>query len=486
MLVADKPELELRNTAAASYVRRRDAGSLLDAPQRQGPRARIRRLAPLRGSRRSGPAPSALWCVATLLLMCAAAVGSWMLADGLRQAAPEEELVRQQLADLMARMTPDWLQPPPLPPLEPPSAAVLPLSPPSLLAHQTPLAPLPPLPPQPPLPPRPPLLPLPHQPPPPPLPHPPPPPPHPPPPPPHPHPHPPPHPPPPLQRSLSPPSRRAVEIVATINRRFNNGRPSNDLSEAGVLLQAFPDFKRSTLTWLCLQDQRARQPKNGGWARLDQERLFFSASLLAKGINEGFARFIGTGGPIFNPAYLKVNCAYPKDGATSAKRKATPPGCSCTELGGAKRYTARDRLDRCPTSLKEALERDAEFPRAYYNEVVVDALSITSNLPQSILAFWFDSRPVPGKSDLICPSGGHKEWSSEDLVRNEIIVTGRRLRRIPMTSRTWSPIGTQRARRVPAQIRGARERGAARLTRRHYGAARLCRAGGGPATGSPA
>ena len=179
-------------------------------------------------------------------------------------------------------------------------------------------------------------------------------------------------------------------MVAALNARFADARPSNDLAEAGVLLRQFDTLDDKNHPWLPC-------PKDGpdNWCFQFSDR--WAVSVVSPRAKHLYYGTNGKGGLVLAPT-AKLFCAYPEDGNSMAKvchplggdGVRCIPGCYpkgqwCPELHHAWSCSFP------PTHLKEALQAQEgriDF-RMRNNELVVDLSSVSANLPSAIEGFFY-------------------------------------------------------------------------------------------------
>ena len=181
-----------------------------------------------------------------------------------------------------------------------------------------------------------------------------------------------------------------MNIVALLNERFASGKPSNVLSEAGVLVRQFDTLDDWDKPWLPCPADRWCVGFSDRWAtsiiNVDAPHVYYDDE------NDG------KGGIVLAPT-AALFCAYPEDGnSMNPEHACTPlggdgvnciPGCypkgqQCHEVG-------HDWVCSFPPDrLKQALisQQNRESYRDRNNEMIVDIRTVTSNLPHSIMAFW--------------------------------------------------------------------------------------------------
>ena len=190
-----------------------------------------------------------------------------------------------------------------------------------------------------------------------------------------------------------------------LNDRFANGGPSNNLESAGILVRQLDGLNDVNKPWL-----PCRHTGNGdsSWCAEMADR--WATSLVNPGARNLYYGVRGIGGLVVNTRVAKLFCADPADGNSMDPNKicnppgraadgSCIPGCypvgkQCNEVGHAW------DCSYAPTHLKECLEAQQRDmgAKSRNNEMVVDLTSITSNLPQAILGFWYT--PTSGSKEV--------------------------------------------------------------------------------------
>jgi len=196
-------------------------------------------------------------------------------------------------------------------------------------------------------------------------------------------------PPPPPVISPPPPPRRvpAAELVERLNGRFKNGRPTSALVTAGVLVRQFDKLDDKDRPW-----RPCPQTGPDNWCKGLADR--WASSVVNR--NARHLYMVDRGGLVVSPS-VELFCACPEDCNSQAKLcdplggdgSSCIPGCypmgqQCPDL---------DRTYECsfpPTHLRDALmaQQARHDYRDRNNEMVVDLRSMSSNLPNSIQAFF--------------------------------------------------------------------------------------------------
>lgn len=151
---------------------------------------------------------------------------------------------------------------------------------------------------------------------------------------------------------------------------FQHGKPSNDLSKAGLLVHGFDGTE--------LDHAHRWQPCTVGFCA--GAAKWWSTSL----INQVHQKSWGANGLILSPSRTKVLCSHYSDFGSLAA------GCNSSApdgFDGGHPYP--------PDQLKDMLQRSMYEggPKMGYNEVLIDMPEYVANLPQSVAAFYFKDGP---------------------------------------------------------------------------------------------
>ena len=190
--------------------------------------------------------------------------------------------------------------------------------------------------------------------------------------------------------------------LAEISELFDEGRPDNGLSRAGLTVHGFDGTMEgggapsvSMLSGAAYEDSGALPwlPCKSGWCQNATQWL--STSIISNSYRAGFS----DGGMILNPVANKVLCSHYHD------FNSLHSGCtSDVNTYGLKLQHRLQHDNKKPfpaDDLKGMLERSVEY-KASYNEVLLDSFTYTSNLPRSVSAFYFG---------LLAESGSDESWS---------------------------------------------------------------------------
>ena len=192
---------------------------------------------------------------------------------------------------------------------------------------------------------------------------------------------------------LPPPS--APHIVDLINARFQLGRPSNDLSEAGVILHVF--------------DESAQQ--DTPWAPRYHTTAHVSASIIYKDLKKREDRRsvpmpFSDGGLVIRPTATMISCAYPIDASSMvlhpSKRNGWLSGCPDRWCGAKSPGRScgfayhHPRSAWRPSDLAAMLEHHKTFgdpwkPPGFhsgYNEIIIQPNVWRDHVPEVIEAFF--------------------------------------------------------------------------------------------------
>ena len=236
-------------------------------------------------------------------------------------------------------------------------------------------------------------------------------------------------PPPPLQPPSPPPPpppRTAVDVVAHLNERFENGRASNDMREVGLLLHTFdaPDDHR--------EDVWAGCPKDG-WCYRYSDRLsasivnrqlpsFFWAAEVDSTLQQAMGGFVLDGAIIQQTVNESIYCGWGADAGTMGMLcdplGRQPKGCvadECTCLPGCRTGYQCGRMEyegdycwRPPNQFKEMLAAHMARDRSQahgcfqadcnYNEIVMSFDHFAHSLPQAVEAIFFPANSSNGEA----------------------------------------------------------------------------------------
>lgn len=192
----------------------------------------------------------------------------------------------------------------------------------------------------------------------------------------------------------SPPSHLEQRVVA-LNRRLLEGRPSNHLEMAGVIVHQFESSDGDTTPWLPCSQYNGRGQT---WCHTIADR--WAATLVNDRARSLY--YQGVGGVVLSPNTTRCYCAYPQDGNSLAK--------VCAHLGGSDDGSCIPgcfpRGQQCPDypswrwwecSFPPSMLRDAmqcqvqignERGSMPNNEIVVQSRSVVDHLPYAIEGFF--------------------------------------------------------------------------------------------------
>ena len=192
---------------------------------------------------------------------------------------------------------------------------------------------------------------------------------------------------PPLPPPPPPPPPRPLHL--RLNQRYQEGRPSNILQEAGVLLHQLDQTEDPERPWM---------PCRNGWCSHLSDRL--SATFInAHGAHGVY--FSDRGGFVLSPHHARIRCSHQSDMGSMDTRWSEYGGCNPTACSRVSPYTCSWPSDQ----LKEMLEMRSTG----YNECVLD--TAVWHAPEIIEA-WFVMRP-PGDSQggVIDIGAAWPEWA---------------------------------------------------------------------------
>jgi len=216
---------------------------------------------------------------------------------------------------------------------------------------------------------------------------------------------------------MSPPRQGATGI----NRAFQLGHPSDDMSEIGVLMHQ----------WDGQEDHAHKQPY-----KMCQEHCMcqgqyihgrISSMVIYKGLSERADRrsvplpFGDRSGILLNPSSVQMDCLYGIDGGTYRLNSAERPGCSSTfcrssgdgrdqngQYANACGFNGAPATAYAPKDMKKLLQLHKEHGARWhapgwhsgYNEVVINSAHYNAHLPDAVEAFFYVKGHSPVTSDL--------------------------------------------------------------------------------------
>lgn len=168
--------------------------------------------------------------------------------------------------------------------------------------------------------------------------------------------------------------------VEKLNEMFENGKPSNDLTEVGLIVHCADATERPGQPWVPCETGSCSQFSSGWW----------SGSIISRTLPTTF------GGPciILHAKRNRLLCAFPWDMGTMTG------GCEV----GNDRY-APDELDEM---MKVA------FPSAY-NEVLIDSPNYISNQSSAVAGFVFGLGIAPGGDEA--KDAGWAHWAYDTFLK---------------------------------------------------------------------
>mmetsp|Transcript_14278 Transcript_14278/g.37045 ORF Transcript_14278/g.37045 Transcript_14278/m.37045 type:complete len:429 (-) Transcript_14278:111-1397(-) len=159
-----------------------------------------------------------------------------------------------------------------------------------------------------------------------------------------------------------PPPGPPAATAASINMRFRNGRPSNDLQEAGLLVHQFDGLE----DW----QSGGFRPCRSGWCNNRYDHTSFSL------INQRNPVTFNRQGGVILASYTPIACSYAGDGGTQSIN--IEYACSLTTAFG-------------PNNLKGMLQTQegSQGKSSNYNEVVVPSRFWDAHLPFIVEAVFY-------------------------------------------------------------------------------------------------
>ncbi|KAF4663707.1 hypothetical protein FOL46_004624 [Perkinsus olseni] len=210
----------------------------------------------------------------------------------------------------------------------------------------------------------------------------------------------------------------ADDVVNTLNKRFNEGHPTDDLSQAGVLMHQWDnlgaeDYDESWRPYTAQECSNASAHANCQYAdRISC--LLINNQVRSPGDGRIPLYTYTRGGTIEDPDNTQVTCSYSEDGGTMDRGNA---GCGChhgddeCESLGDNNSCALEGpvadLSVCwwgPNDLQKMMDNQ----KSVYNEVVISSSTYLENLPQSIEAFFFIANGSLGETETRTQYGTFK------------------------------------------------------------------------------
>ena len=190
----------------------------------------------------------------------------------------------------------------------------------------------------------------------------------------------------------------AAAAARNINRRFTDGEPTSDLSDAGVILHAFDAHEDPHQRWrMCSEASGVYGGPRGlrCWPLTSGIDDRLSCSLASA---SGQRRpYTGDGGLVIAPAAARLLCSYSSDGSTDDRRcsrlgagggeasaaASCVPGCHRKGLDGGPHWCDAGSVDAgdCawrPDDLAQMLRAPST---SAYNEVVLEYVAVGASRP---------------------------------------------------------------------------------------------------------
>jgi hypothetical protein len=181
-------------------------------------------------------------------------------------------------------------------------------------------------------------------------------------------------------------------VVANINARFFNGRPSNDLGEAGVLIHMDDGQTEHGQPWVKAPGHQPEPWKvcHLGWCKGADH---ISCSL----INAHTPATYGAGmGMLLSPRATKIACSYASDGGTQGVRQGSVGGCRDRKPCTSQVYWGCQFDD-----LELMMKVQRRLKLDTYNEVIVAKGAWDSAVPELIEAVgWFGASGEKAAKDM--------------------------------------------------------------------------------------
>ena len=178
-------------------------------------------------------------------------------------------------------------------------------------------------------------------------------------------------------------------IVNTLNARFREGHPSNDLRQVGLIIRQLDNTEDQQRPWRGCPRHHVAEGA-GEDCRMYGNR--FSASIVNNALFRADGKikvFSLEMGVIYSPK-VTLNCVYGGDGGTRAKPE---DGCGDDFCDGSR--SRRDGwCDGKPHRIAFLSPVLANLQRGNYNEVIISTKSIDDQLPGAVEAFFYLSGSV--------------------------------------------------------------------------------------------
>ena len=177
-------------------------------------------------------------------------------------------------------------------------------------------------------------------------------------------------------------------IISHINARFERGGAGNSLDVTGVLMHNFDEISNFREPWKACNDRSCLKFSDR-----------FACSIIYREMTSMYKP--RAGGFVIASAGARILCSYSRDGVTMGSTKQCPhptptsciPGCGfepfewCPE---AKPWRCAWPPDNLDAMLKEHIHyRSQAGHENEHNEIVLDAVHWTNQLPNTIEAMWF-------------------------------------------------------------------------------------------------
>lgn len=187
-----------------------------------------------------------------------------------------------------------------------------------------------------------------------------------------------------------PPSPPGPNVAEVLNTRFHEGGASNDLAKAGILLRQFDHTEDLAHPW---RGCPSHVISNGAGNDCGMFGNRLSASIVNAAMVSAVTKRVPlfssqTGGIVYSPR-VSIACIYGGDGGS----RKTSDGCGnswCSPQRSVKTDGFWcDGLPHRPQALEHVLRGFMEHAQGSFNEAIIDAAVIDSQLPQAVEAFFY-------------------------------------------------------------------------------------------------
>lgn len=173
-------------------------------------------------------------------------------------------------------------------------------------------------------------------------------------------------------------------IVHTLNARFRDGKASNELAHAGLLLRQFDDTEDQSQPW---RGCPAHVVTAGSGRECQIYGNRFSASIISAElfVKQQKIRIFSNGAGVIYSPHVKLNCIYGGDGGTRSKSE---DGCG-SQFCEPSRSRTDGWCDGQPHVIEAMAGVLANMQPGNYNEAIINTKSIDDHLPKAVEAIFY-------------------------------------------------------------------------------------------------